>query len=64
VNGACDLGFDHAAHFENAGRYAAQLGVELGGQVFVAHLNLLGSEVGRNAGVVPSQRGQPKRPVM
>ncbi len=37
VHGLRDLRLDHAAHLEHARGDAAQLGVELGGQMFVGH---------------------------
>jgi len=37
VDGLSHLGFDQAAHFQHAGRDAAQLQVELAGQMFFSH---------------------------
>jgi len=37
VDGAGDLRLDHAAHFEDAGGDAAQLGIELGRYVAIVH---------------------------
>jgi hypothetical protein len=53
VDRLVQLGLDQAAHLEHVGGDGVEFGVELTGEVFVAHVN-----VSRGA------RHQPKRPVM
>jgi hypothetical protein len=51
VHGLRDLRLDDAAHLEHARRDRAQLGIELGGQVFVGHDLLSGRRGSRLHGL-------------
>ena len=63
-DGLRDLRFDEAAHLEDAVRYLAQLGIELGGEVLVAHVRVPGNDVVLYTVSGYETRAQPKRPVM